>query len=350
LIQFQSVHDKPQEIHRCADFIERYLDRAGAEVRRIEHENTPSLLALPRDSAVPVLLMSHIDVVSAAPRQFEPRQEGSKLYGRGSLDDKYAVALSLLLFEDHLKALKYQGRGQEDLPFGLLITSDEEMGGFNGAGKILPTLDTDFVIVLDGGSPDEIIVKQKGFVKLRLVSQGRSAHGSQPWLGENAIELLMDDYRRLREILEDAYPDHWRRTVNLSILHSGRPGEPESFNQVPDHAQAILDIRYTDRDDLDALLDLLSRELRSKVRVEARGPVFDGGNSPYLDRLLSMAPSAQIGFTHSASDARFLTEYGVHGIVWGAAGDESAHSAHEHVDLQSANRLYGMLDDFLKAL
>jgi succinyl-diaminopimelate desuccinylase len=344
------VHDKPEEIHRCADFVETHLNSLGVDARRLEHNDSPSLLALPRDGAAPVLLMSHIDVVSAEPGQFEPIRRGNKLYGRGSLDDKYAVALSLMLIENHLKDLEYQGRGQKDLPLGLLITSDEEMGGFDGAGRILPTLDTEFVIVLDGGSPDKIVAKQKGFLKLRLVSNGQTAHGSQPWLGENAIELLMDDYHKLCAILADSSPDHWHRTVNLSILHSGRPGESESFNQVPDHAEAILDIRYTETDEVDALLDHLRHELQSEMHVEARGPVFDGGTSPYLDRLLDCVPASHLGFTHSASDARFLTEFGIHGIVWGAAGDESAHSAHEHVDLESANQLYGLLDKFFLAL
>jgi succinyl-diaminopimelate desuccinylase len=160
----------------------------------------------------------------------------------------------------------------------------------------------------------------------------------------------MDDYHKLRGVFADPAPDHWHRTVNLSILHSGRPGEPESFNQVPDHAEAILDVRYTERDDMDALLNHLGHELHSEMRVEARGPVFDGGKSPYLDCLLGLLPASQLGFTHSASDARFLTEFGIPGIVWGAAGDESAHSAHEHVDLESADQLYGMLDEFFRAL
>jgi succinyl-diaminopimelate desuccinylase len=350
LIHFQSVHDYPEEIYRCASFVEQHLRGSGVVVRRVEYENMPSLVALPAENRAPLLLMSHIDVVSGAPDQFVAYESDGKLYGRGSLDDKYAVGLSLVLYSRHLSAMHQQGKGQQDLPFGLLITSDEEMGGFNGAGRILQTLDTDFVIVLDGGSPDEIIVKQKGFVKLRLVSNGKTAHGSQPWRGENAIELLMDDYHKLRGILKDSHPDHWRRTVNLSILHSGRPGEPESFNQVPDHAEATLDIRYTERDDLDVLLAQLRQELRSKVLVEARGPVFDGGQSPYLDRLLSMVPTARPGFTHSASDARFLTEYGIQGVVWGADGDATAHSGHEHVNLESVDRLYGMLDGFLKAI
>jgi succinyl-diaminopimelate desuccinylase len=350
LIRYKSVHSEPLEISRCADFVENYAERSGAKLRRIEHENVPSLLLLPEGGHVPVLLMSHIDVVSANPGQFEPRERDDKLYGRGSLDDKYAVALSLVLLKQRLKELEQEGKGQDSLPFGLLVTSDEEMGGFHGAGRILPTLDPDFVILLDGGSPDEIVVKQKGFVKLRLVSEGRTAHGSQPWLGENAIEQVIDDYVKLRGLFDHSGADHWHRSLNLSLLHSGRPGEAESFNQVPDHAEAILDVRFTERDDLDALVARLRQEVSSRVVVEASGPVFIGGESPYLDRLLESAPEVRLGFTHSASDARFLTEYSIPGVVWGADGDESAHSSEEHVNLHSVARLYDLLDTFLRAI
>jgi succinyl-diaminopimelate desuccinylase len=330
--------------------VERTLRRAGASVRRIEHGDSPSLLALPGDGRAPILLMSHIDVVQGAPQQFTPHEQDGKLYGRGSLDDKYAVALSLVLLEKHLAAQGSQGKGQGHLPFGLLITSDEETGGFQGASRILPTLDTDFVILLDGGKPDEIIVRQKGFVKLRLVSTGQTAHASQPWLGQNAVDRLIDDCVRLRSLFDGTDPDHWHRTANLSMLHSGRQDEAESFNQVPDYAEAVLDVRYTEADDLDALVEVVRQTVRSEVHVEASGPVFDAGDSPYLEQLLGVARGARLGSTHSASDARFLTEYGVPGVVWGADGDDSAHAAHEHVNLESIQQLYQRLDEFLGSL
>ena len=58
--------------------------------------------------------MSHIDVVDGADELFEPKVQDGKLYGRGSLDDKYAVALSLLLFRNHLQFLEKQGKTQRN--------------------------------------------------------------------------------------------------------------------------------------------------------------------------------------------------------------------------------------------
>ena len=88
---------------------------------------------MPDGNDVDVLLMAHIDVVDAADPQFDPVIRDGKLFGRGAIDDKYAVALSLVLAKEHVERLRQQGRTQKDLPFGVLITSDEEVGGHNGS-------------------------------------------------------------------------------------------------------------------------------------------------------------------------------------------------------------------------
>jgi len=103
LMRFQTVHSKPQEIKRWAAFIENYLRTCGVVYNRFDYENTPSILVLPQNGFAPVLLMSHIDVVDAPAELFQPLEKDHKIYGRGSLDDKYAVALSLVLLKNPLQ-------------------------------------------------------------------------------------------------------------------------------------------------------------------------------------------------------------------------------------------------------
>ena len=79
-------------------------------------------------------------------------------------------------------------------------------------------------------------------------------------------------------------------------------------------------------------------------------PMFLGGNSPYLDKLLSFTPSTQLGCEHGASDARHLADHGIPGIVWGADGDMSQHSEDEHIHIDSFISLYNILDQFLSAI
>ena len=132
----------PDELNRCADFIQDYLKDCGIRYNRIESNGIPSISVVAENGYTPVLLMSHIDVVAADDELFEPYEKDGSLFGRGSADDKYAVAVSLVLLKKYMKKMETEGKGQESLPFGVLITGDEEIGGCNGAKQSLKDIKT----------------------------------------------------------------------------------------------------------------------------------------------------------------------------------------------------------------
>jgi len=342
LVQFKTMHSKPDEIRRCAEFIGNYLDGLGVVYRQLDFGNTPSIMVLPQKGFTPVLLMSHIDVVDAPDNLFRPVIKDRKLYGRGCLDDKYAVALSMVLLKKNLEILRRQGKGQKDLPFGILMTSDEEIGGFNGAKKALDEFQTDFCIVLDGGSLDKIVVKEKGVVRVRLLSHTKSTFGDKPWLEENAVENLMDDIIKWRTCFVRSVPDHWHRAVTCVDIHT-----EESHRRIPECAEARLEIRYTETDDVEQLFRKMQVELHSEIVVESVEPIFPEGQSEHLKLLLDISKDTRVGFEDGANDARFLSQRGIHGIIWGADGDRSRHTLEEHVDIDSIVKLYSFLDEFM---
>ena len=345
LIRYKTTHDNPAEINRCADFIETYLKNHRIEYRRLSYQDVPSIIVAPTDRTVPVIFMSHIDVVDGPAEMFVPYETDGKLYGRGSIDDKYAVALSLVLVKEYRQKIQQQGGSQDDLPLGIIITGDEEIGGANGAEKALPEVSADFCIALDGGRVDQIIIKEKGIVQLKLIAEGKAAHASRPWLGANAVENLIADYHILRSYFKESAPDKWHRTLNLSRIRAG-----QSINQVPDRAEAEFDIRYTETDDMDKLVEDIRKKINGRIVVEKKEPLFIGGDSPYLDLLLEIHGGIKLDREHGASDARFLSQYGIKGIVWGADGDLSQHSETEHVNIESISRLYGVLNRFLQKI
>jgi len=342
LMRFKTVHAKPREIQRCADFIAGRLQAWEIEYQRLDHGNIPSLLVLPQNGYAPILLMAHIDVVDAPNDLFEPLEIDQKLYGRGSLDDKYAVALSMVLLKNYLERLRWHGRGQKDLPFGLLITGDEELGGFNGARRALKRVQTDFCIVLDGGCLEKIVVKEKGLVRIKLVSNSRAGTGERTGSGENALEMLIDDFVKLRTCFIKSAPEHPHRALILKNIQA------ESNHQSPQSAEALLEIRYAATDDMERLFEKLQTEFNSKVMVESIEPLFSNGESPHLNLLLDIAKQTRIGFEDGANDSRFLAQRGIKGIIWGADGDRSRHSENEHVDIESVFELYGLLDLFMQ--
>ena len=313
LVQFKTMHSKPDEILRCASFI------------------------------APLLLMSHIDVVDAPDELFRPVMQEGKLYGRGCFDDKYAVALSLVLLINNLKLLRKQGRGQKELPFGILITSDEEIGGFKGAQKTLIDIQTDFCIVLDGGDIEKIVVKEKGIARVKLLCRVEVNSGSKPWQGKNAVEKLMDDINTWETYFVKSAPEHPHRKIVCNHIRSKK-----SRHGVPEFAEACLEIRYMETDDLEKMFNAMQKELHSDIVIEDVEPLFSAGESEHLKLLLEISKKTRIGFEDGANDSRFLSQFGIKGIVWGADGNRSQHTLNEHVDIESVYELYELLDAFIK--
>ncbi len=344
LIRFKTMAHDHGQLDQCTRYIESYLKKAGIAFSRQDIDNIPSILVIPDPDVkkFPVLLMSHIDVVAAPDNLFEPRIDGLKLYGRGSADDKYAVALSLVLMKNHMARLKAAGRGQKDLAFGILITGDEETGGQNGAAELLKGICPDFSIALDGGSPDEVIAREKGVLRLTLESFGKSCHGARPWLGENAVQGLFEDYSVIQTFFTKTAKGNWHRTINPAIVKGGTV-----INQVPDYCQMQFDIRYTENDDIDALVTQMKAKINGTLTIQSKEPVFVTEPCKNLDRLLALDKDMKTGFEHGASDARFLMNFGLAGVVWGAQGNLSHHSENEHVQIDSIELLYDRLERFL---
>jgi succinyl-diaminopimelate desuccinylase len=118
---------------------------------------------------------------------------------------------------------------------------------------------------------------------------------------------------------------------------------------VPGKATAVLDIRYTENDSPDAIVADIRKTVHSKVHVRVKEPLFIGGTSAYLDLLVSQ-PGATVGSEHGASDARFLSNRGIAGAVWGADGEMSQHTTEEHVVISSIGRVYACLENYVTCI
>lgn len=344
LIAIPSTHSRPHEITNCAVFIEKWLERHNIEFQRQSSGNIPTILVIPEKGSVPVLLMSHFDVVEADDDiLFQPKIDDGRLYGRGSIDDKYGVALSLILYREHLLVLKRQGLPAAKMPFGLLFTGDEEIGGANGAAVAANRISTEFFLAIDGGRPSLIVNKEKGIIQLELVAHGTAAHAARPWLGCSAFDILMNDYQKMQEFFTLTTADHWHKTMVLTKCHAGNG----SSNIVPELARAVFDIRYTENDNPEAVIAAIRGVVESDVTVHAMEPVFVGNPSPFLDLLVKCSKGARVGFEHGASDARYLSRLGVPGAIWGADGEMSQHQKNEHIVITSLFDFYDCLDSFL---
>jgi len=151
-----------------------------------------------------LLLLSHIDVVPADAASwrnppFEGKREQGYIWGRGALDCKSLTVAEMLSMVE----LKRRGvKLRRDLV--LLAVPDEELGGLQGAKKLLenhPELFTNVGFVLNEGGSNEtaldrvlfwgIEVDQKVPLWLRLTSEASGGHGASPVSGGSATAKLI---------------------------------------------------------------------------------------------------------------------------------------------------------------
>ncbi len=347
LIRIPSTHSRQNDIQACAEFIGDWLTRYNIPFTKLVSGSTPSILVLPKPGYAPVLFMSHFDVVEVENEKlFEPVERDGRLYGRGSIDDKYGVAISLVLFREYFKKILADGLPLSALQFGLLFTGDEEVGGANGAKIASEAVSTDFFMAIDGGRPELIVTKEKGVMLLELTATGKASHAARPWLGQNAFDILIKDYGMIQQLFTEETEDHWHKTMVMSKAKVGNG----STNIVPEKATAIFDIRYTEHDDPHTIINSIENVVESSVTIHAVEPVFNSGPSPYLDLLVEQVEGVRVGFEHGASDARYLSQLGMPGVIWGADGEMSQHSDDEHIVISSLFYLYDKFDKFLNIL
>lgn len=256
LILIPTTDSRPAERERCFEFIQNHLDGVdGIQLTYHESNGYRSLLAGPESLGLPeILLCGHIDVIEHPdPDSYHSVIREGRIYGPGAGDMKGADAIMMELFRTlHIK--------HPGISLGLALTSDEERGGTDGVRFLLEEvgLRAGIVIVPDGGSLNEVTIEEKGVLHLQVIRTGHSAHGARPWLGTNALELLLDRINELRNYFAGNWPidreadhGHWYPTCSLNIVETPNA----SPNRIPSEASVTLDIRFPPPHTVGAMLD-----------------------------------------------------------------------------------------------
>lgn len=219
----------------AATLLATLLGDAGFAVRLEEHPRERANLVARYGEGTPLTLTGHLDTVPAEASgwSFDPLAadiDGDRLRGRGSSDMKAGVAAVVCA------ALRHAVRGAPGA-LQLVFTFGEETG-CDGA-RALDGLAPSPALLVAEPTANRLVLGHKGALWLRLTAHGRSAHGSRPELGENALVALAATATRLHG--HDGWPTsatHGPATLNVGAFRSGV--QP---NLVPDHAELDLDIR-----------------------------------------------------------------------------------------------------------
>jgi succinyl-diaminopimelate desuccinylase len=277
------------------------------------------------------------------------------LYGRGASDCKGGVAAMI----HAVIALKRAGaRIRGRLIFSAVMGEEE---GQIGMRHLLDRgMRADAFVSTQWSTVGRVAISYRGVCWLEVTTTGRSAHGSRPIEGVNAVEEMVSlVWPRLKNIRLpiDAEDPSVGPFVNLAAVNGG-----DVANVVPDTCRALLDYRITPGQRTETLLQEIERTLdelrlqhpslvvaaRVILRVEPTETVPDSRLVRVLGdaiQLVTGNPPVLFGKT-GTGDANLVHErLGIPAIAYGP-GNDSGHRPDEYVavqDLVSVAETYALL-------
>jgi len=240
LVKIDSINPPGNET-RLAEYCALYLEHLSFEVSLINHgQNRSSLLArLPGKGNKPgVLLSAHLDTVppGLSAWKHDPLSgliADGNVHGRGAADMKGGMAVILYT----VSALKFGLEG--DIYIALTAGEETDSLGAKAVADRLAGVPLQGIIIPEP-THNQVVIAEKGALWLELTTFGKTAHGSTPAVGVNAIEhmfLLLNAWDALPFNIP-AHPMLGEFTRSLNTIQGG-----VKTNVVPDQCTVSIDMR-----------------------------------------------------------------------------------------------------------
>jgi acetylornithine deacetylase/succinyl-diaminopimelate desuccinylase family protein len=351
LVEIPSVTGEKEGYKAMAAVISEEMEAMGFETEQIGVDNgKPNVVGTFNPDGKPVLLLNgHIDVVPPGPPEhwkmdpFSLQIDGDRLFGRGACDMKGGLVAMLLGARMFLES-------EPTLRGSLILTAtvDEEIGGFDGLGYLMDHgMRADFGVVCE---PTDLNIVNvfKGLIWIKLISEGKEAHGSMPENGVNAIDKMAKVLNKLEKTppWTGCHPILGNGTINVGVIHAGT--KP---NVVPGKCEAQIDVRYlpgqTHKDVLRNVEATISELKNQDNQLEARAEIIRyrmPAEIPAASEIISRVSMAAERVTGrrptlrgmvSPGDVEHLFRSRIPSIMFGPGSESLAHCPNEWVSIDS---------------
>ena len=386
----------PGDVSKVAEVVETFLDEHGISSKRYEPaKGHADIMASVGKGTPKIILCGHIDIVPAGdPKNwnFPPysgKIEDGKILGRGASDMKGGVAAMLMAGV----ALTYVEKELGGTAVFAAVCDEEAMGPA-GAIWLLQNhkLDGDVCLITEPtgylNSGYSIDAGERGNLWVKLIAKGKSAHGSTPAFGENAILALTEFLKKLNVLEKMAVKtpddakvlvrngridlaktakgmginpreltktmDHY--TINLGIIQGGT-----KVNVVAERCEAEIDIRVPAGGNPDAVEEFVKLILPENFEYEIMNRTLASytlANEPlirilqkYGQNVLGYKPPAR--YMAATSDAHSFREaLRIPTVAFGPGHGEVIHGYNEFVyakDVVNAMKVYAhTIVDYLR--
>ncbi len=280
LIQAESTPQKGELA--AAQVISAELSRSGIDSRIDTWDQTrANIIAQVKSGGHKdaLLFACHLDVVGPGEAKwekppFEAVEINGKIHGRGSADMKGGIAAAVTAIRHVVDSgIKLQG----DIVFAAVAGEETDSCGAKRFVNDHSRLPAFIGVVIPEPTDFAIVTAHRGMLWLEVTTTGKSAHGSTPQLGVNAITSMrsvldeLEDYPRvfLPKTRAGAEPHKLLGECSLSVntITGGK-----ALNVVPDKCSIGIDIRtLPEQNHQDIITDI--EKIFAKLKSE--NPQFD---------------------------------------------------------------------------
>jgi succinyl-diaminopimelate desuccinylase len=367
MIRMRSVNP-PGDERQVAEYLAGIATENGleAEIQPLDEGRANCLIRLPGGDAPDLVFTGHLDVVPPGEQAWDHDPFGAdltdgRIYGRGSADMKGGVA-AILAAMIGLQRAAFRPAGD----VVLAATAGEEAGLYGARAMVEQhSLDGAGYLVVAEPSDLDVFVAEKGVLWMQVHYYGRTAHGSMPWLGVNAVSAMA----RLIPVLE-SYPFSFEEspslgepTLSVNIIDGGN-----KTNVVPDHCRIVLDMRTVPSQDHALLIEAVRRraeevaatssgEIRVDITVDQDdGSVETDPEEPLVEALAASVAAVtgrqpRIGGVTYATDAAVLVPgFEIPMVICGPGAPGMAHQPDEYVEVEQLVEATAVYADLARRL
>jgi succinyl-diaminopimelate desuccinylase len=362
LIRLQSVNPPGNEL-AAAEYVAATLEKSGVATELVKHSPTRAsvLGRLKGQGKAPALLYNgHLDTVPVGAEKwvhepFAGEAAEGKVWGRGAADMKGGLAAMMA-------AVKALAGARVPLKGDLLLaaTAGEEIDSLGAAAIAkMPTLGPVQALFIAEPTYNEIYIAEKGVLWVEVETFGKTAHGSMPEKGRNAVMMMVEiinEFEKL-DIPYETHPILGGFTRSINTIAGG-----VKTNVVPDHCVATIDMRTVPGQEHSVILGQIEKILRglgSKIpgfkaafkTGNDHSPVETSPSEPVLQRFSSIVAemtgrSVSFKGANYFSDAvGFLPVLKVPLLLFGPGDPGLAHQPNENVEvskLVEAAKIYAV--------
>ena len=355
LIRIPSHYQSKRREKDVAEYIFEYLDRQGIEVLLREVvDDRPNIIARIPGSGdgKSLLLNGHTDTVPPHRMEidpFNPIMKGDRLFGRGSVDMKGALASMIAA----ILAIKRSGlRLKGDVYFTGVIGEELNSEGTKDIVRNGPKADMAIV-----GEPTElqIALGHKGLEWIEVIIKGRSAHSGNPEAGINAISKAAKFIHNVEEELIPQLDQLQDAILGRATLNFGRIEGGEQPSTVAGECKLQIDRRWLPQETLEMVYEDFHKVIQE---LAAQDPEFQAEVRPHPSSTATPHMPVKISSDHPLvqalarstevvvgkkpalvafpawTDASLLSNLGgIDSVVFGPGSLKQAHSAIEYTSI-----------------